>query len=155
MAHPLEIVGLKKSFGGLPAIDGATLALAEGERRLLLGPNGAGKTTLFNLITGELEPDAGSVRVSGREVAGGRPERCAHLGVGRTYQIITLFPRDTLAQNVVLALLGVSPRRWDPVTSLRAHAGLWQRARDVLAQVGQELKTTSPPCTDSVPFVKP
>jgi branched-chain amino acid transport system ATP-binding protein len=136
MANALEIVGLRKSFGGLPAINGVTLAVAEGERRLLLGPNGAGKTTLFNLITGELEPDAGSVRVFGREVAGGRPERCAHLGVGRTYQIITLFPRNTLAQNVVLALLGVSPRRWDPVTALRAHAGLWERARDVLARVG-------------------
>ncbi len=136
MANALEIVGLRKVFGGLPAINGVTLAVAEGERRLLLGPNGAGKTTLFNLITGELEPDAGSIRVFGREVAGGRPERCAHLGVGRTYQIITLFPRNTLAQNVVLALLGVSPRRWDPVTALRAHAGFWERARDVLGRVG-------------------
>ncbi len=122
MAPALEIEGLRKSFGGLPAINGVSLTVAEGERRLLLGPNGAGKTTLFNLITGELRPDAGVIRVFGREVTGAPPERCAHLGVGRTYQIITLFPRSTLAQNVVLALLGVSPRRWDPVTTLAAHA---------------------------------
>ncbi len=164
MACALETVGLRKAFGGLPAINGVTLAVEQGERRLLLGPNGAGKTTLFNLITGELRPDAGSIRVSGREVTGGRPgrpgakfvnflaanfirvfgrevtggrpERCAHLGVGRTYQIITLFPRSTLAQNVVLALLGVSRRRWDPLTALAARAELWARAREVLARVG-------------------
>ncbi len=136
MANALEIVGLKKSFGGLPAIDGVTLAVGEGERRLLLGPNGAGKTTLFNLITGELRPDAGSVRVFGMDTAGERPERCAHLGVGRTYQIITLFPRNTLVDNVVLALLGISPRRWDPATPLRRHAHLRERARAVLGRVG-------------------
>ncbi len=136
MAPALEIEGLRKSFGGLPAINGVSLTVAEGERRLLLGPNGAGKTTLFNLITGELRPDAGVIRVFGREVTGAPPERCAHLGVGRTYQIITLFPRSTLAQNVVLALLGVSPRRWDPVTTLAAHADLWARARTVLDRVG-------------------
>ncbi|HEU5320136.1 MAG TPA: ABC transporter ATP-binding protein [Methylomirabilota bacterium] len=136
MAHALEVVGLRKSFGGLPAIDGVSLAVAEGERRLLLGPNGAGKTTLFNLITGELTPDAGTVRVFGRRTVGGRPERCAHLGVGRTYQIITLFGGDTLARNVVLALLGVSRRRWDPATPLARHADLWARARAVLGEVG-------------------
>jgi branched-chain amino acid transport system ATP-binding protein len=136
MAHALEINELRKSFGGLPAINGVSLAVAEGERRLLLGPNGAGKTTLFNLITGELRPDGGAIRVFGRDVARGRPDRCAHLGVGRTYQIITLFPRSTLAQNVVLALLGVSPRRWDPLTALSAHPSLWKRARAVLGRVG-------------------
>ena len=136
MAHALEISELRKSFGGLPAINGVSLAVAEGERRLLLGPNGAGKTTLFNLITGELRPDGGAIRVFGRDVARGRPDRCAHLGVGRTYQIITLFPRSTLAQNVVLALLGVSPRRWDPLTALSAHPSLWERARAVLDRVG-------------------
>jgi len=136
MANALEIVDLKKSFGGLPAINGVTLAVAEGERRLLLGPNGAGKTTLFNLITGELRPDAGSVRIFGLEMAGGRPERCAHLRVGRTYQLITLFPGNTLAHNVVLALLGISRKRWNPVTALDAHADLWERARAVLRRVG-------------------
>jgi branched-chain amino acid transport system ATP-binding protein len=136
MANALELVGLRKAFGGLPAINGVTLAVEEGERRLLLGPNGAGKTTLFNLITGELRPDAGSIRVFGRDMTGGRPERCAHLGVGRTYQIITLFPRDSLAWNVVLALLGASRRRWDPVTPLASLTHLWERARQALARVG-------------------
>ena len=136
MANALDVLGLKKSFGGLPAINGVSLAVAEGERHLLLGPNGAGKTTLFNLITGELRPDAGRIRVFGEETAGRRPERAAHLGVGRTYQIITLFFDDTLARNVVLALLGVSRRRWDPLTALDARAELWERAHEILGQVG-------------------
>jgi branched-chain amino acid transport system ATP-binding protein len=136
MASALEIVDLRKSFGGLPAIAGVTLAVEEGERRLLLGPNGAGKTTLFNLITGELRPDGGRVRLFGHDVAGGRPERCAHLGAGRTYQIITLFPRNTLTENVVLAILGVSRRRWDPVRPLAADTALRGRARAVLERVG-------------------
>ncbi len=136
MANALDIISLRKSFGGLPAVNGVTLAVAEGERRLLLGPNGAGKTTLFNLITGELRPDAGRIRVFGQETTGGRPERSAHLGVGRTYQIITLFPDDTLARNVVLALLGVSRRRWDPMTALDSHGDLWEQARRVLTRVG-------------------
>ncbi|HSE92809.1 MAG TPA: ABC transporter ATP-binding protein [Methylomirabilota bacterium] len=136
MANALEIDGLRKAFGGLPAINGVSLAVAEGERRLLLGPNGAGKTTLFNLVTGDLVPDGGRVRVFGRDVTGARPDRCAHLGLGRTYQIITLFPHSTLVQNVVLALLGVSPRRWDPLTPLARRADLQSRARTVLARVG-------------------
>jgi branched-chain amino acid transport system ATP-binding protein len=136
MADALAIVGLRKSFGGLPAINGVTLTIAAGERRLLLGPNGAGKTTLFNLITGELRPDAGRIELFGRDTTGLRPDRCAHLGVGRTYQILTLFPRNTLAENVVLALLGLSPRRWDPLTPLAARTALWDRARAMLARVG-------------------
>ncbi|HXG04154.1 MAG TPA: ABC transporter ATP-binding protein [Candidatus Binatia bacterium] len=144
MADALAIVGLRKSFGGLPAINGVTITVRAGERRLLLGPNGAGKTTLFNLITGELRPDGGRIEVFGRDTTGLRPDRCAHLGVGRTYQILTLFPRITLVQNVVLALLGVSARRWDPLTPLTAHAALWTRARAVLARVGLDDRADRP-----------
>ena len=81
-----------------------------GERRLIIGPNGAGKTTLFNLITGDLIADAGSVKLFGSELAGMPTEKRVHLGLARTYQILTLFPRETLLHNVKLALLGLDRR---------------------------------------------
>ena len=68
-----------------------------GERRLIIGPNGAGKTTLFNLVTGDLTPDSGSVKLFGQELLGMRTPDRVHLGLARTYQILTLFPRETPA----------------------------------------------------------
>ncbi len=138
MTPALEIRGLHKSFGGLPATSDVSLAVAPGERRLLIGPNGAGKTTLFNLVTGELRPDAGSIRLFGEEVTRLPIHRRVQRGMARTYQIITLFPRDTLAHNVVLSLLGLSPSRWNPVTPLARRSDLYSRAREVLALVGLE-----------------
>src|SRR6185503_19806801 len=98
----LTISGLQKSFGGLRVTRDVTLTVEPGERRLFIGPNGAGKTTLFNLITGELRPDAGSIRLFGREIVRFPSRRRAHLVLARTYQIITLFPRETLLHNVML-----------------------------------------------------
>ncbi|MDE1969348.1 MAG: ATP-binding cassette domain-containing protein, partial [Alphaproteobacteria bacterium] len=92
----LSIHKLEKSFGGLRVTRGLDLVVAPGERRLIIGPNGAGKTTLFNLVTGELKPDAGSVTLFDRELTRLPPRRRAHMGLSRTYQIITLFPKDTL-----------------------------------------------------------
>jgi branched-chain amino acid transport system ATP-binding protein len=132
----LAITGLRKSFGGLPAADGITLAVAPGERRLIIGPNGAGKTTLFNLISGDLRADSGSVRLFGEEVGKLRPDERARRGMARTYQILTLFPRNTLAENVVLSLLGLSPSRWQMLSPLSRRRDLDERARAVLARVG-------------------
>jgi branched-chain amino acid transport system ATP-binding protein len=138
MSAALEVRELRKSFGGLPAADGISLEVARGERRLVIGPNGAGKTTLFNLISGDLAPDSGSVRIFGEEVGGLRPDQRAHRGVARTYQILTLFPGSTLAHNVILALLGLSPSRWQVFSSLARRADLRERAHAVLAKVGLE-----------------
>ena len=136
MTAALAIAELRKSFGGLPAVDGITLAVAQGERRLVIGPNGAGKTTLFNLINGDLRADSGSVRLFGEEVGRLRPDERARRGVARTYQILTLFPRNTLVQNVVLSLLGKSPSRWQMLAPLHRRKDLEERARTVLAKVG-------------------
>jgi branched-chain amino acid transport system ATP-binding protein len=114
------------------------LAVAAGERRLIIGPNGAGKTTLFNLITGELRPDRGAVRLFGRDITRVPVRRRAHLGLARTYQIITLFPRETLVRNVVLALLGLSPLRWNPLADLDGQIAMFARAHGLLASVGLE-----------------
>ena len=135
MSSALEIRGLGKAFGGLPAIDGVSLKVERGERRLIIGPNGAGKTTLFNLLTGDLRADAGSITLFGREIGSMRTAPRTQLGMARTYQIITLFPGDTLAHNVMLSLLGVSPARWSFLRPLSAYAVLHERAREVLAKV--------------------
>ena len=124
----LEVKGLAKSFGGLPATNDVSLAIAPGERRLIIGPNGAGKTTLFNLITGDLPADAGSIKLFGEEVVHRRTDQRAQRGLARTFQIITLFPKDTLAHNVVLSLLARTESRWNPFAPLAA--------REVLAGVG-------------------
>jgi branched-chain amino acid transport system ATP-binding protein len=113
-----------------------SLAVEPGERRLIIGPNGAGKTTLFNLITGELRPDRGTVSLFGDDITRVPGRRRAHLGMARTYQIITLFPRDTLLRNVTLSLLGLTALRWNPLVRLDRQTALAARAREVLARVG-------------------
>jgi branched-chain amino acid transport system ATP-binding protein len=134
----LELRGLSRSFGGLRVTADVNLAVEAGERRLIIGPNGAGKTTLFNLITGELRSDGGSIRLLGRDVTRLPSRARAHLGLARTYQIITLFPRDTLLRNTILALLGLMPLRWNPFVRLDGQQDLIRRARDALASVGLE-----------------
>ncbi len=132
----LEVRGLAKSFGGLRVTADVSFTVEAGERRLIIGPNGAGKTTLFSLITGELRPDSGSVHLFGRDITAVPARRRAHLGLARTYQIITLFPRDTLLRNVTLALLGLSPMRWNPMVSLASQSAVLAQAHDALARVG-------------------
>jgi branched-chain amino acid transport system ATP-binding protein len=132
----LQIDRLSKRFGGLPAIQDVSLRVMPGERRLIIGPNGAGKTTLFNLITGDLGPDAGSIKLFGEELAQMPTQKRIHRGLARTYQILTLFPRETLAHNVVLALLGLSTLRWDPWTALLRRGELYEQAHDALKRVG-------------------
>jgi branched-chain amino acid transport system ATP-binding protein len=138
----LRIQNLKKSFGGLPAINDVSLDVKEGERRLIIGPNGAGKTTLFNLLTGDLPADGGSISFFDRNVVKLRTHHRVHLGMARTYQIITLFPGDTLEHNVALSLLGLSRERWKMFGRVSPH--FFEQARRVLAQVGLEAAAGRP-----------
>jgi len=132
----LAVTALEKRFGGLRVTAAVDLVVAPGERRLIIGPNGAGKTTLFNLITGELRPDRGAITLFDTDITRVPGRRRAHLGIGRTYQIITLFPNDTLVRNVTLSLLGLSPLRWNPFVRLDTQTALIDRAHQVLARVG-------------------
>ncbi|HEY2134901.1 MAG TPA: ABC transporter ATP-binding protein [Xanthobacteraceae bacterium] len=134
----LRVHGLCKSFGGLHVTCSVNLDIAPGERRLIIGPNGAGKTTLFNLITGEISPDSGAVILNGQDITRVPSRRRAHLGLARTYQIITLFGRDSILRNVTLALLGLSRLRWDPFVALDREHHLIDAARAALARVGLE-----------------
>jgi len=131
----LAVRNLEKSFGGLRVTSDVSLAVEPGERRLIIGPNGAGKTTLFNLITGELRPDSGSVALFDRDITRVPSRRRFHLGIARTYQIITLFHGETLLRNVMLSLLGLSRLRWNPCVRLARQAALMARARETLARV--------------------
>jgi branched-chain amino acid transport system ATP-binding protein len=132
----LEISDLNKRFGGLPATKNFSLRVMPGERRLIIGPNGAGKTTLFNLVTGDLAADSGSVKFFGRELTGMRTPDRVHLGLARTYQILTLFANENVLHNVVLALLGLETRRWNPCSLLSNQNHLYAAAREALARVG-------------------
>ena len=96
----LEVRGLTKSFGGLHAVRGVDLAVRTGDRHAIIGPNGAGKSTLFNLITGRLRPDAGSVVFGGRDITHKSAHVIARAGVGRSFQVTSIFPRLTVRQNI-------------------------------------------------------
>ncbi len=106
----LSVRGLSKAFGGVRAVDGVSFALAAGEMLALIGPNGAGKTTCFNMVGGQLAPDAGSVMLAGVELVGLKPEAIWRQGVGRTFQIAETFASLTVRENVQLALLSHAHR---------------------------------------------
>lgn len=132
----LEISNLSKVFGGLPAVNGISLSISPGERHLLLGPNGAGKTTFFNLLCGDIRPTHGSVRLFGEEMIGLPPQRRAAKGLGRTYQILTLFPQETIRRNVMIALNGLRPAKWGFWNSLDSSVDLGIEADKLLDRVG-------------------
>ncbi len=103
MSAVLEVRGIEKQFGGLRAVDGVSFEVRQGEIVGLIGPNGSGKSTLFNCILGQFEPTAGEVMLDGRRVTGLRPSQLNRLGVGRTFQLLQVFPRLTVRENLILA----------------------------------------------------
>jgi branched-chain amino acid transport system ATP-binding protein len=125
----LQVNGLSKSFGGVKALDSVSFDLAGGELLALIGPNGAGKSTCFNCINGQLRPDAGSVRLAGRDMTGRLPREIWRLGVGRTFQIAATWSSMTVAENVQMAVLSHQGRlrQW------------WGRAADLARQPALEL----------------
>lgn len=99
----LEVRDIAKSFGGVHAVRGVSFDVRQGEILGLIGPNGSGKTTLFNCILGQLAPTRGDVRIAGRSVAGLRPSQLNRLGVGRTFQLLQVFPKLSVRENLILA----------------------------------------------------
>ncbi|MGE3163035.1 MAG: ABC transporter ATP-binding protein [Burkholderiales bacterium] len=134
--HAIEIGELAKVFGGLAAVDGVSLAVASGERRVLIGPNGAGKTTLFHCVTGTLKPTRGRVRLFGRDVTHAPEHRRTALGMGRTFQITNVFPELTLAENLALAIVGTDGRKWVMHRPVEAFAEVRRQALAGLEAVG-------------------
>jgi branched-chain amino acid transport system ATP-binding protein len=102
VAELLEAEGLKKTFGGLTAVNNVSFSIKNGGLVGLIGPNGAGKTTLFNLITGFHKPDSGSIRFEGRDITGLRPDRICKMGMARTFQIVKPFSNIDVTRNVMV-----------------------------------------------------
>jgi len=136
MSAAVEIAGVVKEFGGLRAVDGVSLRVAAGERRVLIGPNGAGKTTLFHCITGTLAPTAGRVALFGRDVTRLPEYRRTALGMGRTFQISNVIAELTCLENLTLAAVGIDRRKWVLHRPVTAFADLRDRARAGLELVG-------------------
>jgi branched-chain amino acid transport system ATP-binding protein len=134
----LEVQNLAKIFGGLRAVDGVSLAVPQGERRVLIGPNGAGKTTLFHCVTGTLRPSAGRVSLFGRDVTHLAEHRRTTLGMGRTFQITNLFGELSVLENLALAILGTERRKWVMHRQLEAFDDVRRRALAGLERVGLE-----------------
>jgi len=133
LTETLVTRGLRKSFGGIVAVDGVDLTVREGELMAIIGPNGAGKTTLFNLITGFEKPDAGQVWFLGRDVTGEKPYNLARMGLVRTFQIVKPFRNLSVMQNVLIGckVRGIGPEVAEE--SLKA-VGLWEK-RDLPASL--------------------
>jgi len=136
MTSAIEIDRLSKVFGGLRAVDNASLVVARGERRVLIGPNGAGKTTLFNCIAGTLRPTSGRVLLFGDDISALPENKRTTRGIGRTFQISNVFTDLTVLENLLLSIVGTDARKWimyRPVSSFGA-----ERAQALygLARVG-------------------
>jgi len=114
----LDVRDLSKSFDGFQALRGVSLSVPRGSISAIIGPNGAGKTTLFNLITGHLRPDAGSVSFKNREITGIAPHDLCRLGMGRSFQRTNIFPRLTVFQNIQAAFLSHRGRGWNLLASV-------------------------------------
>jgi branched-chain amino acid transport system ATP-binding protein len=125
----LEVRDLRRSFGGVVAIDGVSLAVDRREIVAIIGPNGAGKSTLFNLITGHLRPDSGSVRLGERDVTGIAPHRLCALGVARSFQRTNIFPRLSVFENVQAAVIAHRGRGRDA----------WSRAEGLFRDAAEAL----------------
>jgi branched-chain amino acid transport system ATP-binding protein len=132
----LDLRGVSRHFGGLRAVDNVTLSVQPGARHAIIGPNGAGKTTLFNVISGEVAPSGGTIRLNGTNVTKLTPHQRAALGIARTFQITRLFPELTVTENVLLACAALDRRKFAMYRPLSSYPEFSERAASLLEQFG-------------------
>jgi len=132
----LELKGLCKSFGGLQAVRAVDLKIFPGDRKAIIGPNGAGKTTLFNVITGIFPATSGQVMLFGQDVTRWPSQRRTALGMARTFQITSLFPRLTVLDNVLLAIKGLRRTKFVMWRFLSSYRDVYDKAHHLLEQAG-------------------
>ena len=130
----LEVKNLCKSFAGVRAVSNVSFSVAAGELLAMIGPNGAGKTTCFNLINGQLRPDAGEIFLEGRRIQGLAPRELWRLGIGRTFQVAATFGSMTVQENVQMALLS----RERKLGSVISRFEISQEAKSILEKVGMQ-----------------
>ncbi|MDH4060749.1 MAG: ABC transporter ATP-binding protein [Aquincola sp.] len=99
----LKVTDLKKAYGAIRAVDGVSFEVMPGEIFGVIGPNGSGKTTMFNSVLGQIDPDAGSIELNGRDITGKSPMQLNQLGVGRTFQTLQVFGKMTVRDNLLVA----------------------------------------------------
>lgn len=116
-AGALVVRGLSKAFGGVRAVDDATVEFQPGRINAIIGPNGSGKTTFFNCVTGMIRADAGTVTLGGKDISRATPDKIARLGLGRSFQVCRIFPRMTVMENMLVGVRSTT-------------AALWRRADD-------------------------
>ncbi len=136
----LQVKSLAKSFEGFKAVNNANLDVKKGEIVAVIGPNGAGKTTLFNLITGIIKPDAGSVLFKGEDITGRPPHAVCRKGISRSFQVVNIFPRLTVFENVQAAVLARDRRTWNCFTP-SSRLGV-RDTNDILESVGLKDKSS-------------
>jgi branched-chain amino acid transport system ATP-binding protein len=132
----LELRGLSKNFGGLQATRDVTLHVMAGDRKAIIGPNGAGKTTLFNVITGIYPATSGQVLLFGQDVTKWPSHRRTALGMARTFQVTSLFPKLTVLDNVLLAIEGLRPSKFVMWRFLSSYRDIYDKAYRLLEDVG-------------------
>jgi branched-chain amino acid transport system ATP-binding protein len=128
----LELKSLSKTFGGLQAVRGVSLKIMPGDRKAIIGPNGAGKTTLFNLISGIFPATSGQVLLFGRDVTHWPSHRRAALGMARTFQVTSLFPKLTVLDNVLLAIKGRRASKFVMWRFLSSYSDIYDKAYELL-----------------------
>ena len=128
----LSLTDVNKAFGLTKIITGVNLDVAKGERHAIIGPNGAGKTTLFNLISGIFPATSGQVLLFGRDVTSSACHRRANLGMARTFQVTSLFPKLTVLDNVVLAIKGGRASKFVMWRFLSSYRDVYDKARTLL-----------------------
>jgi len=133
----LELDGVSKAFGGLRVIDGLDLVVNEHEIVSVIGPNGAGKTTLFNLVTGIYRPDAGEIRLDGRDLVGLAPHKIAQLGIARTFQTLRLFLNMSVKENVMASQYGRT--KAGPLRSILRTPGMRREEREIHQRAEEKL----------------
>lgn len=134
MSGHLQIAGLTKRFGGLVAINDVTLDFPAGSLSAVIGPNGAGKTTLFNMVTGHLAPTQGGFRLDGEELVGLKPRAVVRRGIGRAFQVASLFPTFTVLDAMTAAVLSHRCKLFD-MFSVFPDSDAVERARHVIALI--------------------
>jgi branched-chain amino acid transport system ATP-binding protein len=129
----LECENLTKVFGGLVAVDHVNLNVGPGERRAIIGPNGAGKTTFFSVISGIHKVSSGLIRFYGRDITNQPIQRRTRLGLGRTFQITTLFPTLTVLENLVIAAMGLKMAKFSMLKPLSTYRHFYEKAENLLS----------------------
>jgi len=154
MKNTLELKQVSKSFGGVRAVNNLSIAFAQGKITALVGPNGAGKTTAFNLVSGLLQPDEGTVTFEGKPISGKKPWEIASLGIGRLFQDVRLFKKMTVLENVMSAfkqqncesvwrVLFAPWTEWQPEKSRRERAMALLEKVDLLEKADSLAETLS------------